>query len=143
MQTEDVTDPTQSIDYRMCTDGRSSPCHGGLTLANCPCPQTIYQLFRTISFVPRPSRVFQNCWVEKVYNVLYFFVLENPPEEYWRVLAERRRLALAETLEENEQLHDQVEKLKAQVSELENQVKDTNYFAMMYKLASTSEPEIH
>ena len=68
---------------------------------------------------------------------------ENPPEEYWRVLAEQRRLALAETLEENEQLHDHVERLKAQVSELENQVKDTSYFAMMYKLASTSEPEIH
>ena len=57
-------------------------------------------------------------------------------------MAEQRRLALAETLEENEQLHDQIERLKVQVSELENQVKDTNYFAMMYKLASTSEPEI-
>ena len=76
------------------------------------------------------------------YSNFKCFVVENPPEEYWRVLAEQRRLALAETLEENEQLHDQVERLKAQVSDLENQVKDTNYFAMMYKLASTSEPEI-
>ena len=66
----------------------------------------------------------------------------NPPEEYWRVLAEQRRLALVETLEENEQLHDEVERLKAQVRDLENQVKDTNYFAMMYKLASSSEPEV-
>jgi geminin len=75
--------------------------------------------------------------------LIFSLVSETPPEEYWCVLAERRRLALAETLEENEQLHDQVEKLKAQVSDLENQVKDTNYFAMMYKLASSSEPEIH
>lgn len=66
------------------------------------------------------------------------FVAETPPKEYWRVLAEQRRLALSETLQENEQLHDEVEKLKARVTDLENQVKDTNYFAMMYKLASTS-----
>ena len=58
------------------------------------------------------------------------------------MLAEQRRLALAETLEENEQLHDQVEKLKAKVTDLESKVKDTGYFAMMYKLAaSTSEQE--
>lgn len=71
------------------------------------------------------------------------FYSETPPAEYWQVLAEQRRLALAETLEENEQLHDQVEKLKAQVTDLESKVKDTSYFAMMYKIAaSTSEPDI-
>ena len=75
-------------------------------------------------------------------DMAFITFAEAPPEEYWHVLAEQRRLALSETLEENEQLHEQVEKLKAQVTKLENQVKDTNYFAMMYKLASTSEQEL-
>lgn len=38
--------------------------------------------------------------------------------EYWSVLAERRRLALAEALEENEQLHKDIEELKVGVDAL-------------------------
>ena len=69
---------------------------------------------------------------------IFSLASETPPTEYWRVLAEQRRLALAETLEENEQLHNQVEKLKAQITDLESKVKDTSYFAMMYNIAAST-----
>lgn len=32
------------------------------------------------------------------------FLLEEPPLEYWKVLAEKRRVALLDTLRENEQV---------------------------------------
>lgn len=52
------------------------------------------------------------------------------------MLAEQRREALAETLKENEELYAEIDRLKARVEELENQVQDKNYFAMMYKIVS-------
>lgn len=42
---------------------------------------------------------------------------EKPSEVYWEVLAEQRRLALEETLEENEELHQKVESLQAELNE--------------------------
>ena len=39
-----------------------------------------------------------------LYTYMYF-PLEKPPIEYWQVLAEQRRLALADTLQENEEVH--------------------------------------
>ena len=37
-------------------------------------------------------------------RVLLFICTEVPPVEYWQALAEQRRVALAETLKENEEV---------------------------------------
>ena len=68
------------------------------------------------------------------------FPLDEPPVEYWKSLAEQRRLALAETLKENEELYTEVEGWKSKVADLESKVKDLEYFAMMYKLAAAEDP---
>lgn len=44
--------------------------------------------------------------------------LENPPEDYWKDLAEQRRIALSETLDENKQLCDLVEMLNLEIDRL-------------------------
>lgn len=44
---------------------------------------------------------------------------ENGVAEYWRELAEERRIALEETLEENKQLHEKLELLTAENKHLQ------------------------
>ena len=46
VQTEDVTDPTQSIDYRMCTDGRQY----STSLVTIE----LHRITRMCSLIPRP-----------------------------------------------------------------------------------------
>ncbi len=75
-------------------------------------------------------------------NSVYFSHTEEPPLEYWKVLAEQRRLALSETLKENEDLHTQVAGLKKRVNELENKTHDLEYFAMMYELISKVDSQL-
>lgn len=38
--------------------------------------------------------------------------LDNPSENYWQILAERRRMALMDALEENKKLREHIEKLE-------------------------------
>ncbi len=71
-----------------------------------------------------------------------FYYAEEPPPEYWKILAESRRLALAETLKENEELYTMVSGLKKRVNELEIATSDMKYFAMMYTLASKEDSEL-
>lgn len=50
----------------------------------------------------------------------YDLMVNGPaPAEYWRQLAEQRRIALEKALKENEQLHDQVELLTAENKHLQ------------------------
>ena len=44
-----------------------------------------------------------------------FFLADEISPEYLSVLAERRRVALTEALEENEQLHREIDSLKSEV----------------------------
>ncbi|XP_063703734.1 geminin [Culicoides brevitarsis] len=44
---------------------------------------------------------------------------------YWEVLAEKRRLALEETLEENEYLHDKCERLESELNESQKLLNET------------------
>lgn len=64
---------------------------------------------------------------------------ENPSEKYWETIAEKRRVALAETLKENMELHKEVQRLKETVKTLENQNSDAEYFAMMYNITRSSD----
>lgn len=47
-------------------------------------------------------------------NLYSISCLAGPSEHYWEVLAERRRIALDDVLEENRILRDRIEKLKEQ-----------------------------
>nr|CAD7201023.1 unnamed protein product [Timema douglasi] len=49
----------------------------------------------------------------------------GPSEKYWEVLAERRRVALEETLKENQKLHDTITLLKEECSEYKQLLKDS------------------
>ncbi|CAG2054123.1 unnamed protein product [Timema podura] len=49
----------------------------------------------------------------------------GPSEKYWEVLAERRRVALEETLKENQKLHDTIALLKEECSEYKQLLKDS------------------
>ena len=42
--------------------------------------------------------------VWRIHFALFIFAAEEAPESYWKVIAERRREALAEALQENEQV---------------------------------------
>lgn len=68
--------------------------------------------------------------------IVFSLYAEEPPSEYWQILAERRRVALAEALKENEVLYTEREDWKKREIQLESRVKDLEYFAMMYNLAS-------
>ena len=45
-----------------------------------------------------PAKIFPCMGVYFIFSV---FCIENPPEKYWEIMAEKRRVALAETLKEN------------------------------------------
>lgn len=51
--------------------------------------------------------------------------LANPSENYWQLLAERRRVALADTLEENKTLRQRIEKLKEENHEYKEMLDET------------------
>lgn len=45
-------------------------------------------------------------------NICFVFTTAGPSENYWEVLAERRRIALEDALEDNKELTERVEKLE-------------------------------
>ncbi len=55
--------------------------------------------------------------------------LETPSADYWKELAEQRRLALIEALSENKELCDLVEKLNAEIERLSEIEQKTEEFA--------------
>ncbi|CAH8435088.1 unnamed protein product [Dicrocoelium dendriticum] len=58
----------------------------------------------------------------------------NPPENYWEELAERRRVALKETLDENRELCDLVDALNKELERLSRIEEQAKHFAQMYSL---------
>ncbi|KAF7241142.1 hypothetical protein EG68_11020 [Paragonimus skrjabini miyazakii] len=59
---------------------------------------------------------------------------ENPSENYWEELAERRRVALKETLDENKELCDLIESLNKELERLSHVEKQADHFAKMYQV---------
>lgn len=51
--------------------------------------------------------------------------LANPSENYWQLLAERRRVALMDTLEQNKILRQRIEKLKEENREYKEMLDET------------------
>lgn len=58
---------------------------------------------------------------------------EDVSPEYWKVLAERRREALAEALEENKRLHEENKQLREDNANLLELANQAEYFANMLK----------
>ena len=53
-------------------------------------------------------------------------------DSYWKTIAEERRIALEETLSENERLYDSVDKLETENSALKQQLSDLECYKMLY-----------
>ncbi|CAH1254211.1 geminin-like [Branchiostoma lanceolatum] len=65
---------------------------------------------------------------------------EPTPESYWQDVAEERRLALVDTLKENEELHEQLEEKKAVIQEKEAVIQDlTEENETLKKMAEQAE----
>jgi len=52
-------------------------------------------------------------------------------ESYWKELAEERRLALEETLDENDKLYDEIDRLKQENDELKEQLTEANSYKVL------------
>lgn len=60
---------------------------------------------------------------------------DKPPESYWEMLAEERRVALEEALRQNEELHDQLQVLEAENSQLKGCLKEAEKLANVLRQA--------
>ncbi|KAJ7386973.1 hypothetical protein OS493_003935 [Desmophyllum pertusum] len=76
---------------------------------------------------------------EVIDDAVALMVSDPPPERYWELLAEERRLALQESLEENERLHKEMEELKERNKTLEEVAGQAEYFASLYQMVMEGE----
>ena len=53
-------------------------------------------------------------------------------ETYWKEIAEERRIALEETLSENDRLYDELEKLKSEVENSKEYMRELESYKMLY-----------
>ncbi|XP_055940454.1 geminin-like [Argiope bruennichi] len=60
---------------------------------------------------------------------------DNPPDSYWKMLAEERRIALEQALCENEQLYDQIQVLETENSQLKSCLKEAEKLAEVLRQA--------
>ncbi|KAK8748198.1 hypothetical protein OTU49_016369, partial [Cherax quadricarinatus] len=74
----------------------------------------------SINIVPDESKV-EVPNISKVDKTINMLTCDNAPSEYWESLAEKRRIALEETLTENHRLHEENVNLKQEVSELKKE----------------------
>ncbi|XP_067679533.1 geminin-like [Haliotis asinina] len=66
---------------------------------------------------------------------------ENVPENYWRLLAEERRNALNDTLEENEQLHKEVDSLREENEKLSELASKAEYLSSVLQSVISDEED--
>lgn len=57
---------------------------------------------------------------------------EPSKEDYYKEIAEQRREALEETLQENEELYDELERLKQKCSDLEKSLNEAESYKLLY-----------
>ncbi|CAH3175994.1 unnamed protein product, partial [Porites evermanni] len=72
-------------------------------------------------------------------EAISLMVSDPAPERYWELLAEERRLALQEALEENERLYKEMEELKEQNKTLQEIAGQAEYFASLYQMVMEGE----
>lgn len=62
-------------------------------------------------------------------------------DDYWKELAEERRLALEETLDENDKLYDEIDELKKQNEEIKKKLSEMECYKMLYLSGKNEEAE--
>ena len=65
-------------------------------------------------------------------EALHLLRSEPSNEEYYKDIAEQRRLALEEALLENEDLHDELKKLKQKCTDLESELSEAESYKLLY-----------
>ncbi|KAL9981389.1 hypothetical protein ACROYT_G010088 [Oculina patagonica] len=76
---------------------------------------------------------------EVIDDAVALMVSDPAPERYWELLAEERRLALQEALEENERLHKELEEIRERNKSLEEVAGQAEYFASLYQMVMEGE----
>jgi len=89
-----------------------------------------------LSLAKKNTKSLQN---EVIDEAVALMVSDPPPERYWELLAEERRLALQEALEENEKLHKELEELRERNKTLEEVAGQAEYFASLYQMVMEGE----
>ncbi|CAL1261205.1 unnamed protein product [Larinioides sclopetarius] len=87
------------------------------------------------SFIPRSDASLQDFKDSGIAVSPNMLTCDKPPESYWEMLAEERRVALEEALRENEQLHDQLQVLEAENSQLKGCLKEAEKLATVLRQA--------
>ncbi|XP_077509336.1 geminin DNA replication inhibitor [Amblyomma americanum] len=92
---------------------------------------------------PKPGKTDCDAALETPCDAYDLMVNEPVPAEYWRQLAEQRRIALEKALEENEQLQDQVDLLTAENKHLQTLADQALPLAELLKeLTGGTEPSL-
>lgn len=66
---------------------------------------------------------------------------ETVNDSYWKTIAEERRIALEETLSENDKLYDEIDTLKEENKRLKKELSEAEYFKILYNnLLEASSP---
>lgn len=82
---------------------------------------------------PRSTKADRRAEQDSPCDAYDLMVNEDVPTEYWKQLAEQRRVALEAALKENEQLHEQVELLAAENKHLQTIADQTLPLAELLK----------
>ncbi|XP_012565110.1 geminin [Hydra vulgaris] len=69
--------------------------------------------------------------------ILLMKATESTNEKYWQKIAEERRLALEETLSENEKLYTDIDNLKEENERLKKELSECIYFKVLYENIKT------
>ena len=62
-------------------------------------------------------------------------LLDTVPEGYWKALAEERRAALADSLEENCELHGRLQEQLQEIERLTELANQAEYFASLLRVS--------
>ncbi|XP_020915909.1 geminin [Exaiptasia diaphana] len=103
------------------------------TLKDCT-PTTATESSDSDSSAPIPKSV--DVASDEAYELM---IKEPAPERYWQMLAEERRVALHEALEENQKLCNELDALKERCKKLEEVASQAEYFASLYSMVMEGE----
>ena len=69
------------------------------------------------------------------YKIMHVYLPDTVPEGYWKALAEERRAALADSLEENCELHGRIQEQLQEIERLTELANQAEYFASLLRVS--------
>ena len=93
-------------------------------VSSCASTQTDFDEWLSLEEIKKPDNL-----AEEALNLLRS---EPSKEEYYKDIAEQRRKALEETLQENEELYDELEKMKKKCEDMEKALNEAESYKLLY-----------